>query len=61
MITRRDFIKFSAASAVALAVGVNLNKSAIAKEADVDKWVKGTCRFCGTGCSVYIGVKTVEL
>ncbi len=23
----------------------------------VDKWVKGVCRFCGTGCGVLVGVK----
>lgn len=24
---------------------------------EVDKWVKGVCRMCGTGCSLYVGVK----
>ncbi|MEF3254999.1 MAG: molybdopterin-dependent oxidoreductase, partial [Deferribacterales bacterium] len=57
MITRRDFIKLSAAAATAAAAGITFTKTTEAKEADVDKWVKGVCRFCGTGCGVYIGVK----
>jgi len=56
-ISRRQFIKASAAAAVASAVGVSLPKTIFAKESGVDKWVKGACRFCGTGCGVYVGVK----
>lgn len=56
MISRRDFIKLSAAAATAAAAGISFTKKAEAKE-DVDKWVKGACRFCGTGCGVYVGVK----
>lgn len=57
MLSRRDFIKLSAAVATAAAAGINLSSKAEAKDADVDRWVKGTCRFCGTGCGVYVGVK----
>ncbi|TYB81853.1 MAG: molybdopterin-dependent oxidoreductase, partial [Kosmotoga sp.] len=55
-VSRRNFIKLSAAAATAASVGINFPKVANAEE-DVDKWVKGTCRFCGTGCGVYVGVK----
>jgi len=55
-ISRRQFIKASAAAATAAAIGVSAPKKSYA-ENDVDKWVKGTCRFCGTGCGVYLGVK----
>ncbi|MBC7195997.1 MAG: molybdopterin-dependent oxidoreductase, partial [Deferribacterales bacterium] len=55
-ISRRQFIKASAAAATAAAIGVSVPKRSYA-EGDVDKWVKGACRFCGTGCGVYVGVK----
>ena len=31
--------------------------AASASTVAVDKWVKGVCRMCGTGCSIYVGVK----
>ncbi len=61
-ITRRDILKLSIAASAAAAVGIPLTAhaqgaAATTGGADVDKWVKGVCRFCGTGCGVYIGVK----
>jgi nitrate reductase NapA len=60
-ITRRDFLKYSAATSALLAIGGPLHViPAQAQEAGrsgVDKWVKGVCRFCGTGCGVMVGVK----
>ncbi|ADD66892.1 molybdopterin oxidoreductase [Denitrovibrio acetiphilus DSM 12809] len=57
-ISRRTFLKASVATAAAASVGIAMPKNAeAARGADVDKWVKGACRFCGTGCGVYIGVK----
>ena len=60
-LTRRDFIKTSAAAAAAAAAGVTLPGAgnalaAVAKDAGV-RWDKGVCRFCGTGCGVLVGVK----
>ena len=58
--TRRDFIKASAAASAALLVGINLGKAKTAQAAttqDVDKWVRGVCRFCGVGCRVELGLK----
>lgn len=58
-ITRRQMLKYSAALAAASAVGIDLGlpKTILAGEMDVDKWVKGVCRYCGAGCGVYVGVK----
>jgi nitrate reductase NapA len=58
-ITRRQLLKYSAAVAAASAIGLELSlpQELIAAEADVEKWVKGVCRYCGAGCGVYVGVK----
>jgi len=56
-LTRRDFIKYSAATATAASIGITMPKWSMAQDADVERWVKGVCRFCGTGCGVYVGVK----
>ena len=63
-LTRRSFIKQTAAATAASAAGVALpvlaagaSKAAVAvAEADVI-WSKAPCRFCGTGCGVTVGVK----
>ena len=57
--TRRQLLKYSAALAAASAVGLDLAlpRELMGAEADVDKWVKGVCRYCGAGCGVYVGVK----
>lgn len=58
-ITRRQLLKYSAALAAASAIGLDLAvpKELMGAEADVEKWVKGVCRYCGAGCGVYVGVK----
>ncbi len=55
---RRDFIKSSAIAATAAAAGVatGFEPAAARGEADI-RWDKAPCRFCGTGCSVLVGVK----
>lgn len=55
-ISRRQFIKGSAAAATAAAIGVSVPIKSYAEDV-VDKWVKGVCRFCGTGCGVYLALK----
>jgi nitrate reductase NapA len=57
--TRRELIKLSAAAFAASALNIPFARSAGASEeaVEVDKWIKGACRFCGTGCGIYIGVK----
>jgi nitrate reductase NapA len=52
-ITRRDFLKASAAAS-ALA-GLGLPTEALA--ASGERWVKSVCRYCGTGCGLYVGVR----
>ena len=59
-ITRREFLKCTAASSAFMAIGVPFSFAA-AKEKNVDHWVKGVCRFCGTGCGVMVGVKAKKV
>ncbi len=58
-LSRRNFIKANAAAATAAAAGVTLPgaDAALAAAADPVRWDKAPCRFCGTGCSVLVGVK----
>ena len=59
-LTRRDFIKTNAIAATATAAGITIPgvKEALAKVKDDDvRWDKAACRYCGTGCSVLMGVK----
>ena len=56
---RRDFLKTQAASAAAAAAGIPIVVEA-APQAPNDaavRWDKAPCRFCGTGCSVLVGVQ----
>lgn len=60
--SRRVFLKVQAATAAAAAAGVPLAASAApaapASGADNSvRWDKAPCRFCGTGCSVVVGVQ----
>ena len=57
--SRRTFLKASAAAATASAAGIPLaTGTAQAQFAPPDiRWDKAACRFCGTGCSVLVGVK----
>ncbi|UWQ15164.1 nitrate reductase catalytic subunit NapA [Aliiroseovarius sp. M344] len=56
--SRRSFLKASAAAATASAAGITLPNGAIAQPKSPDiRWDKAACRFCGTGCSVLVGVK----
>ncbi|MDU8926773.1 nitrate reductase catalytic subunit NapA [Alisedimentitalea sp. MJ-SS2] len=58
-LNRRDFIKANAVAAAAATAGVTLpSGAAVAQDADDGiRWDKTACRFCGTGCSVLVGVK----
>ena len=57
--SRRDFLRFFAMSAaMAAATGAGLPTLALAADDNKpDKWVKGVCRYCGTGCGVLVVVK----
>jgi nitrate reductase NapA len=60
-ITRRDFVRRSAAAAAAAVAGLPLPGGAAnvitASEFTRMKWSKAPCRFCGTGCGVNVAVK----
>ncbi len=57
--SRRTFLKASAAAATASAAGITLPNAATAAQSGTPdiRWDKAACRFCGTGCSVLVGVK----
>ncbi len=60
-LTRREFIRNTAAAVAASAAGIGLpagsaNISTEAKSTEL-KWSKAACRFCGTGCGVTVAVK----
>ena len=55
-LTRRDFVKTNAIAATAAVAGITV--PGIASSADDGiRWDKAACRYCGTGCSVLLGVK----
>lgn len=59
-INRREFIKANAVAAAAAVAGVSVPAAAsnLITTSDLTKikWDKAACRFCGTGCSVNVGV-----
>ncbi|MFK8078694.1 MAG: nitrate reductase catalytic subunit NapA [Granulosicoccus sp.] len=59
--TRREFVHYSAAASAAAVAGIKLPAHATNLITDSAytqlKWSKAPCRFCGTGCSVNVGVK----
>ena len=60
-ITRRDFVKQTAAAMAAGVAGIPLPGSAANIVTDSEftrmKWSKAPCRFCGVGCGVNVAVK----
>ncbi len=58
-VNRREFIKAQAVAAAAATAGISLpadRRARAAEDAGI-RWDKAACRFCGTGCSVLVGVK----
>ncbi len=57
--SRREFIKRTAAISAASYIGMNLplGKMGVVEAADADSWHRGTCRLCGVGCRLELGVK----
>ncbi|MES2583249.1 MAG: periplasmic nitrate reductase subunit alpha [Pseudomonadota bacterium] len=60
-VTRRGFLRNSAAVAAASAAGLELPAMAANVVTDAElsslNWSKAPCRFCGTGCGIMVGVK----
>ena len=56
---RRDFLKSQALAASATAAGIPIVvEAAPSQKGDTKvRWDKAPCRFCGTGCSVLVGVQ----
>ncbi len=62
--SRRDFLKASAATAAATAVGMVLPSEveAASKEGESGwRWDKAVCRFCGTGCGVMVATQNDKI
>ena len=63
-ISRRDFLKSSAAAAAAGAVGITVPsevQAAAAKGEEGWRWDKAACRFCGTGCGIMLATKNGKI
>ncbi|MBL1353454.1 MAG: nitrate reductase catalytic subunit NapA [Zetaproteobacteria bacterium] len=61
-VSRRDFIKSSAAVAAAASIDVSLPHVAqgmdmFDAEKNTIRWDKAACRFCGVGCGIMVGTK----
>ncbi|RTL21946.1 MAG: twin-arginine translocation signal domain-containing protein, partial [Rhodocyclaceae bacterium] len=58
---RREFIKNNAIAAAAATAGIGIPVVAEAQQPGAGstkvRWDKAACRFCGTGCSVLVGVQ----
>ncbi len=59
-LSRREFMKTTAAVAAATAIGMTVPEEllAIAQQSESGwKWDKAVCRFCGTGCGIMVATK----
>nr|WP_320012103.1 molybdopterin-dependent oxidoreductase [uncultured Desulfobulbus sp.] len=57
--TRRDFIKKTAALSAASYIGLQLPYSdeSLCRAAEKESWHRGSCRLCGVGCRVELGIR----
>jgi len=63
-LSRREFLKSSAAASAAAAVGMSVpaELEAAASQAEGDwRWDKAACRFCGTGCGIMMATKNGKI
>jgi len=59
-LSRRDFLKSSAAASAAAAIGMTVPSEVQAKADKAQsswRWDKAACRFCGTGCGIMMATK----
>ncbi len=59
-VSRRDFLKSSAAASAAAAVGMSVPSELQARSEQAQsgwRWDKAACRFCGTGCGIMMATK----
>ena len=60
-VSRREFLKAFAVTSALVSSGCSFSAGGKSMQGptsqqDVEKWVKGVCRYCGTGCGVMAGV-----
>jgi nitrate reductase NapA len=63
-LSRRDFLKSSAAASAAAAVGMSVPAEVQAKANEAEggwRWDKAACRFCGTGCGIMLATKNGKI
>ena len=63
-LSRRDFLKTTAAASAAAAVGITVPQEAKAAAAQAEagwRWDKAACRFCGTGCGIMLATKNGKI
>ena len=63
-LSRREFLKSSAAASAAAAIGMSVPSEleAAATKAEGDwRWDKAACRFCGTGCGIMMATKNGKI
>jgi len=63
-LSRREFLKSSAAASAAAAIGMTVpaELEASAKVAESNwRWDKAACRFCGTGCGIMMATKNGKI
>lgn len=63
-LSRRDFLKSSAAASAAAAVGMSVPSELSAASTTAEagwRWDKAACRFCGTGCGIMMATKNGKI
>lgn len=63
-LTRRDFIKASAAVSAAGVAGLALSPATLTAATNMEKdwrWDKAVCRFCGTGCGIMVATRNDKI
>lgn len=63
-LSRREFLKSSAAASAAAAVGMSVPAELEAAAAQAEgswRWDKAACRFCGTGCGIMMATKNGKI
>jgi nitrate reductase NapA len=63
-LSRREFLKSSAAASAAAAIGMAVPadlEAAAAKAESNWRWDKAACRFCGTGCGIMMATKNGKI
>ncbi len=63
-LSRREFLKSSAAASAAAAIGMSVPselEAAASKAEGGWRWDKAACRFCGTGCGIMMATKNGKI